>query len=45
MIEKIVLDHLKIVLDVDVFMQRHENPPKEYVRIEQTGGTRDEKMH
>ena len=45
MIEKIVLDHLKIVLDVDVFMQRPENPPKEYVIIEKTGGTKDNNIN
>lgn len=45
MIEKIVLEHLKIVLDVGVFMQRPENPPKEYVIIEKTGGTKDNNIN
>lgn len=41
MIETIIIEHLKSVLDVDVFMERPEHPPASYVIIEKTGGVKN----
>lgn len=39
MIEKIVLNYLKDVLDVSVFMEKPEKEPNKYVLIEKTGSS------
>ena len=41
MIEKIVLDYLNSVLSVPVYPEKPESPPKRYVIIEKTGGSRE----
>lgn len=38
MIEKVILDHIKASLDVPVFMEEPESPPKRYILIEKVGG-------
>ena len=40
MIETTVLDYLSDKLDVPVYMEEPEKPPKQYVIIEKTGGGR-----
>jgi len=45
MIEVTVLNHLKSALGVDVYMQRPENAPKQYVLVEKTGSARTNKIN
>lgn len=40
MIEKIVLDYLKEVLDVPVYMEEPTNKPESFVVLEKTGSSR-----
>ena len=42
MIEEIVREHLKTILDVPVLMEE-ENEEKKYILIEKTGGSEDRK--
>ena len=42
MIEIVLLNYLKEVLSVDVFMEIPPNPPETYVRIEKTGSSEEE---
>lgn len=42
MIEIVLLNYLKAVLSVDVFMEIPPNPPETYVRIEKTGSSEEE---
>lgn len=42
MIELVLLNYLKEVLPVDVFMEIPPNPPETYVRIEKTGSSEEE---
>ncbi|WP_456073220.1 hypothetical protein [Holdemanella biformis] len=42
MIEIVLLNYLKEVLSVDVFMEIPPDPPETYVRIEKTGGSEEE---
>lgn len=42
MIEIVLLNYLKEVLSVDVFMEIPPDPPETYVRIEKTGSSEDE---
>lgn len=42
MIEIVLLNYLKEVLSVDVFMEIPPNPPATYVRIEKTGSSEEE---
>ena len=39
MIEKLVLDYLSESLDVPVYMEEPENPPKSYLILEKTGSS------
>lgn len=40
MIEKTILTYMKGALDVEVYMERPEKPPAEYVLIEKTGSSK-----
>ena len=40
MIEKIMLDYLNEALTPPVYMERPENPPREYVIIQKTGSSK-----
>lgn len=42
MIEIVLLNYLKEVLSVDVFMEIPPDPPETYVRIEKTGSSEEE---
>lgn len=42
MIEIVLLNYLREVLSVDVFMEIPPNPPGSYVRIEKTGSAEEE---
>lgn len=42
MIEKIIFDYLKTELDVPVFMEIPDKPPKSYVVVEKTGSGQSE---
>lgn len=42
MIEKVVLDYLKVNLKVPVYPEKPETEPKRYVLIEKTGSTRED---
>lgn len=39
MIEEVVLNYLKSVMQVDVYMEIPPNPPETFVRIEKTGSS------
>lgn len=43
MIEEVVLNYLKSMMSVDVYMEIPPNPPESFVRIEKTGS--DESEH
>lgn len=45
MIEIVLLNYLKEVLSVDVFMEIPPNPPDTYVRIEKTGSGEEEHIN
>ena len=45
MIEIVLLNYLKEVLSVDVFMEIPPNPPETYVRIEKTGSGEEEHIN
>lgn len=45
MIEIVLLNYLKEVLSVDVFMEISPNPPDTYVRIEKTGSGEEEHIN
>ena len=44
MIEKTILDYMRSALNVDVHMQRQEDPPDEYVIIEKTGSSKSNRI-
>ena len=41
MIEKIILDYLLEALNVDVYLEKPDNPPERYVLIEKTSGSKE----
>lgn len=41
MIEKIILDYLLETLNVDVYLEKPDNPPERYVLIEKTSGFKE----
>lgn len=45
MIEKIILDYLLEALNVDVYLEKPDNPPERYVLIEKTSNSKENHIY